>query len=422
MAVARRSGGPRVFHGWWVVLACAVGLFFSFSPIVTFTFGIFLRSLNAEFGWTRSQISLAYSLGMLAFALAQPITGRVIDRLGARPVIVPCVATLGAGIAALSLAGPAPAYLYGVYLLIGAAGSGTASMAYFSVLTRWFDRRRGLAIGLALAGNGLSAFIMPSVAQALVTAVGWRAAYAVIGLLVIAFTLPIVALLLVPSPECLGLQPDGDENGRPRAGAAAPTSGALTARQALRTAAFWMIVLAFALNSASVVGCLTHLVPLLTDRGVTPARAALAASTLGGATLLGRVGVGYLVDRLFAPYVAIALLATGATGIFMLWMGVTGALAFVAAFMLGAAGAVDGILPFLITRYFGLAEFGQVYGPAVAINVGGWVSGPFAMGLAFDLAGSYRPMLTGFLVAIATAIVFLAVLSSRHGPHNSVHV
>jgi cyanate permease len=246
-----------------------------------------------------------------------------------------------------------------------------------------------------------------------VASVGWRAAYAVIGGLLIAVTLPVVSVLLVERPEAIGLEGEGQPEGASRTAVRRTDTGAPSAKDVLRTSTFWLIVLAFCLNSTSVVGCLTHLVPLLVDRGVSAGSAALAASTLGAATLLGRLGIGYLLDRFFAPRVAIALLAAGACGIFLLWAGASGGLAFGAAFMLGAAGAVDGILPYLITRYFGLEAFGQVYGTAVGINVAGWVSGPLLMGLAFDRSGSYAPMLAAFLAAIATAVLFLARLSSQ---------
>jgi MFS family permease len=406
---SRRS---RIFYGWWVVLAVAVGMFLSFSPILTFTFGVFLTSLTNEFGWTRGQVSGAYSLAMLMFAAGQPLTGRLLDRVGARRVILPAVAVIGLAVMSLSRLGPALWPMYGVYAVIGLAGTGNASMAYFSVLARWFNRRRGLAMGLALTGNGLSAFVMPSLAQALIAALGWRMAYVVLGALIVAVSVPIVGLLLVDRPEERGLGADGDPAGPAESGTSLAADGGVPARVALRSGTLWLIGGGFLINSTCAVGCLTHLVPLLSDRGAPPAQAAFAASVLGGAMLAGRLGIGYLLDRFFAPLVAMTLFGTGAAGMALLWSGAGGHLALAAAFLIGAAASVDGVIPYLISRYFGLDAFGQIYGTVIAVNILGWVFGPLLMGMAFDRFGSYGPMLGIFLAAIGVAMVLMGRLAA----------
>src|SRR5262249_48639084 len=148
---------------------------------------------------------------------------------------------------------------------------------------------------------------------------------------------------------------------------------------------FWLMCASLFLVSVSLNGCLIHFVPLLTDRGMSNQSAALAASLLGGATLLGRVGTGFLLDRFFAIKVAVCFFLVAALGILMLWAGVAGALSFVAAVLLGVGiGAEGDIMPYIVGRYFGLVAFGEIFSYVLAIYTLGAVFGPLLMGAGFD--------------------------------------
>jgi MFS family permease len=407
----------NIFYGWRIVFVAAVGLFMSFNPIITYTFGVFLVQLSDEYSWSRGQISLAYSLSMLAFAVSQPFVGRILDRFGAKRIIIPAVLVFGASFASLSLLTPTLAHFYAVFLLMGVVGGGTTSIAYFGVLSRWFVKRRGIVLGLALAGNGLSAFTMPSLAQFLVDSVGWRQAYQALGLMTVIATIPLVALLLRDSPQSMGLEPDGQPTTdiSPKSeseGQLPPKSG----REAIRTSTFWLIVIPFLLLSTALVGCMTHLVPMLTDRGIALQTAALATSVLGGATMIGRITVGYLLDRFFAPRVAMAFFVLGLFGVFLLWSEVTGTLVFLGAFAIGLAASADTTLPYLVTKFFGLKSFGEIFGLVVACNVIGWMAGPVILGFAFDWMGSYTTMLGVLMIVLLVAVGLIGLLAVRH-PH-----
>jgi MFS family permease len=405
----------KIFYGWWVVLASGIGLFLCYGPILTFTFSVFFNSLVHEFNWTRGEISLAYSLSMLAFGVAQPFVGRLVDKLGSRKVILPSVLIFGTSFASLYFLSSRVGHFYAVYIAMGLVGGGTTSMVYFKVLTRWFSRKRGLVIGLALAGNGLSAFFMPSLAQALIDWAGWREAYALIGLMVIGITLPVVMLLLEEFPERRGLLPDGDTDASTQTSDDNPKQqqekGGLSA---LRTPAFWFMAPAFLLMSMSLVGTLTHLVPMLTDRGILQQSAAFAASVLGGATLIGRIGIGYLLDRFQAPRVAMSLFIAAAVGVFILLTGAAGILAFVGAFLVGIGSSFDSVIPYMVSRFFSLPAFAETYGYVVAVNVVGWMAGPLIMGVSFDQIGSYDWVLVGFLVCMLTAATLMFLLGSYY--------
>jgi cyanate permease len=171
---------------------------------------------------------------------------------------------------------------------------------------------------------------------------------------------------------------------------------------------------AFFLMSVVFHGCIIHLVPLLTDRGLSAQSAALAASVLGTGALAGRVGVGYLLDRLFAPSVAVCFFCGSTLGLSLLWSEASGGLAFAAAVLIGLGqGAELDLIPYLVSRYFGLRAFGEIYGYAFAVFTFGGVLGPLLMGTGFDATGSYGLGLGVLAVAALTA----AGLMTRLGPY-----
>jgi len=417
MAQTKESGNSFLY-GWWIVFVAAVGLSMGYGPIVTFTFGVFFKLLNQEFGWSRGDISQAFSISLFVMSLVFPFVGRLVDRFGARKVIIPSILLFGLGLMSLSLLSANIWQLYAVYILLGLVGGGTAPVPYSNVLSHWFDKRRGLALGIAMVGLGLGAFVMPSLAQMLIVSQGWRQAYIVFGLMVMVITIPIVGLFFKETPEMVGLRPDGDVINPNHPNTSEQKIG-LSAQEARQTHTFWILVGAFFLMSASVHGCLIHLVPLLTDRGISPQLAAGATSLFGAALLFGRVGAGYLLDHFFASSVALCFFCGTALGLLLLWSGVTGTAAFIAAFLVGLGmGAEGDIIAYLIGRYFGLRAFGEIYGYAFGAFTLGGVSGPLLMGRGFDATGSYSLGLGVFVVVTLIA----AGLMTRLGPYRKWEV
>ena len=309
-----------------------------------------------------------------------------------------------------------PAKLWSFYMffaLLGFVGSGPAPIPYVKVISRWFDRHRGLALGLTMLGIGAGAILMPALAQKLIAMFGWRSTYFVIGSLVLVVSVPVVALFLKDSPEELGLLPDGAIATRTVRQQQGSEEG-LTWRDARRTATFWLMVGTVFLIGASLHGCVVHLAPMLNDQGVSPQRVGLAISILGSALLIGRVGSGYLLDRFFAPHVAMCIFGAVACGIALLRTGAVSGLLFPAAFLIGLGmGAEVDIIAYLTSRYFGLRAFGEIYGYAFGSFVLAGALGPWLMGLGFDRYGSYDSVLVGFLLATLMA----AALITRLGPY-----
>jgi len=401
----------RVFYGWWIVLTSAVGLFWG-VPLTVFSFGVFLKPLMQDFHVGRAAVSLAYTLHLIVNALCLPLTGWLIGRYGARKVILPATAMFGAILLSNKAFAATLWHFYFFYAALGLLLPGLGPLPYGLVVSHWFDRHRGLALGLMMVGIGSGAMIMPSFAHGLITRYGWHTAYAILGSLVLLISMPVVAAILKEKPQDVGLLPDGARPGR----GAAPEAVllGLSRSDALHSRTFWLMVCTFSSVNVSVTGCLVHMSAMLTDRGLTAQTAAFGASLMGAAVLIGRVGTGYLLDRFFASRVAAVLFGGTAVGIGLLMIGSAPSVAFLGAFLvrLGLGAEVD-IIPFLVSRYFGLRSFAEIYSLVFgAFNLAG-AFGPLLMGAGFDLTGSYHVPLAAFLAATPVA----AVLVTRLGPY-----
>ena len=403
---AKVRPGISVFYGWWLVLACAVGLFWG-PPVTIFSFSVFLKPVMQDFHVSRAAVSLGFTLHLLTVAASAPLAGWLIDRYGSRKIILLATSLFGS---ILLLNKPLVANLGQFYLFniaLGLVGTGVGPLPYGRVVSLWFDRSRGLALGLMMVGIGSGAMIMPSLAQWLITKFGWHTANVALGGAVLFIALPIVAVLLRERPEDMGLLPDGKLPEAVGAEGETLVSG-LSMLDAWRTGTFWLMVGAFFLVSASVQGCMIHLTAMFGDHGISPQTAALGSSVAGASVLLGRGGTGYLLDRFFAPRVATAFFAGTAVGIGLLWMGSSAVILFVGALFVGLGlGAELDLIAYLIGRYFGLRAFGRIYGSAFAAFALAGAIGPLIMGAGFDSTGSYRVPLASFLAATLLATVLM---------------
>jgi MFS family permease len=398
-----------MFYGWAVVSAAAVGLFLGFVPIIGFTFSVFFNAIASEFHWNRSEISLGFSFSLLALSIALPISGKLVDRIGARRVIVPGAVLFGLGLMAFTLLTNRLWQFYLTYLFIGIVGSGTAPTPYYKVISCWFERQRGLALGIAMGGAGLGSSLMPYLAHSLIQSSGWRTAYLVVGVMVIAITVPVVSAFLVENPTQKGLHADA-VTGRTSTDNYAE---GVTAIEARHSSSFWLMCGSFFLMSVTLNGCLIHMVPMLTDLGISSNRAAIAASILGAATLVGRVGTGYLLDRLAPNWVAMVLFLLSAAGMALLWSGIAGSPAFVAAFLVGMGlGAEGDIMAYMVSRYFGVRSFGEIYGLCLTIYTVGAIIGPMVMAVGFDSTHSYHVILGPFFFAALVAALLIRQLGA----------
>jgi cyanate permease len=264
-----------------------------------------------------------------------------------------------------------------------------------------------------MVGMAAGAILMPPIAQRLITALGWRSAYAAFGILSLAVSIPLVALFLRDSPREIGFLPDGAVDPL-LPSEHRPEKQGLIWREARSTATFWLMLPAFALVGASVHACVIHLPFILTDRGISAETAALASSAFGIALLLARIASGYILDRAFAPYVAMFFFIGVACGLFLLSSGAGRAAAFLGAFLVGMGmGAEGDLIAYFASRYFGLRSFGEIYGYLFAAFTLSGALGPLLMAVGFDRAGSYRLPILFFVALTITATVLIA----RLGPY-----
>jgi MFS family permease len=387
------------YPGWRVAIASSACVLVSFASLLVYTFAIFLKPLSAEFGWSREAVSAAFGIAALAVAACSPPLGLLLDRYPARRIILPCMVVFGCAFASLSLLTRHLWQLYATFLILGIVGNGTAHLAYSRVLTTWFHERRGVAFSILLGGGALGAMILPPTAEALIHALGWRTSFAILGAAVLVIGLPCGSRVRARS--------------RSTHTAEMPVAGA-SVRDGLRSRIFWIIVAELFLISVSQNGAITHLSALLTDRGISAGKAALAVSAMGAAILAGRLATGWLLDRYFAPRVAACLFALSALGTFLLAGARSLPVGIEAAALIGfGMGGEGDVTPYLLSRYFGLKSFSTLYGFTwTAYAIAGAV-GPVIMGRAFDATGSYSALLTA-LAAVTLVAGSLMLLLPRY--------
>jgi sugar phosphate permease len=392
------------------VAVAFAGQAFGVGALLVYTFGVFAKPLAQAFHTNRGSIALAVSLLDVIIGLSAPAAGWLVDRHGARGVITTSIVLLGACLAGLAYVQPPLWHLYCLYALAGLIGVASSPVTYGRVVANWFDRKRGLALGLASAGVGFGAFAAPILAQFLMDRGGWRVAYLGLAGATFLIALPAVGLWLRGTPQEVGLLPDGisaPDRPAPRTEAVA----GMTAREAISTRTFWQLCIIFFCVGACVNGSISHLVPLLTDHGVPGSTAALATSLFGLTSIVGRVVNGYLVDRIFAPRVAAVLFAGAAIGVALLLAHTTSGTASVAAALLGlAVGAESDVIPFLISRYFGMRAMATLLGCAFGAYVLGNATGRYLFAAGYDAAGSYTlPLACAFGVLVLASVATLAL-------------
>jgi MFS family permease len=379
------------YYGWRVVLAACLGVMAGFGSLFVYTFSVFVKPLAAEFGWSREAISSGFAIAAVTLGVVSPLLGRWIDRFGPRRMILVCMTVYGCAITSLSLLRAGLAQFYVTCFVLGLVGNGAAHLAYSRSISTWFHRRLGTALAFVMAGAGLGSMILPVFAQSIISRSGWRVAYASLGGLALLLGLPLSWRYI-------------RERGAVALESVPVAHSGMTWQRGLRSLAFWIITVILFVSSISMNGAITHLSALLTDRGLTAGNAALCASILGGSSLLGRIVVGWLLDRFFGPRVALVINLITALGIFLLARANSFPAGCLAAVLIGVgAGGEAAITPYLLTRYFGLRAFSTLYGLTWTFYAAAGAIGPVILGRAFDATGSYASLLALLAAALGVA-------------------
>jgi MFS family permease len=372
-----------VYYGWIVVAAAFAVLFLAYG--IQYAFGLFFTALTEEFGWSRASLSGVFSLYAAAYALLSLPAGRLTDRWGPRRVVALGGGLLGLGLALSGTVGNLGT-LYGTYLL-AAMGMSTAYVPCNATVARWFEARRGLAVGLAMSGAGVGIFVCPPLVAMLLAVAGWRRAYVVLGV-GLALALGLIACLFVRDPRERGLLPYGAA-ATARAPAGAAVDGWPVAR-AVRHRSFGLLLAVYALTWMPVFMPLVHLVPLARDLGLSPVVGATALSMLGAGSLAGRLGLGAVSDaigRRPALAISLGLQALAFAGL----AGATDAMGlYAAAATYGVGyGAVSTLMPALVADFYGPAHAGSLVGTCFGLAGPGSGLGPILGGWLFDVTGTY---------------------------------
>ena len=392
-------------------MASFTGMALSYAMFTVFAFGTFVKPLEEEFGWQRGEMSFALTMTNIAVVIASPTLGFIVDRLGVRRVLIPSTILMALAVASMIFLRGNIWHFYAMFLLIPIVGAGTLPQSYSRVIIAWFARRRGIALGISLAGFGVGAALVPAFAQYMIEHHGWRMAYLGFAAAILLIALPMAFFLLRETPEEMGLCPDGDapDQGVDKGGTSPPFTlphPGLSGREAAGTRSYWLILISFLLVGVGITSILAHLVPMLIGRGVAPGVAALAMSSLGLGLIFGRIFAGYLMDRFFAPYVAALFLLGLVAGIAILALGATGIGVFVAAILVGlATGSEISEIAYIVSRYFGPRAFALNYGIMFAAFQVGSAFGPPIMGAWYDRAGNYVGVLW-----VLTGVVLLGTI------------
>jgi MFS family permease len=395
------------FLGWRVVGAAFVGQAVSNACTLN-AYGVFVRPLAEEFGTTVGAISNGAGLALLAMALPAPLVGRWIDRGPARAVMLAGVALCAAGMLLLSRAGSLLelALCFGVAVAVGSSCFGP--LPTVALVGKWFVRRRGLALGLAVSGATLSAAATPPLAAWLVDALGWRHAIAAFGVGALVLAAPVFALCVVRSPEDAGQHPDGDAEAFDDPAAHADDG---SPRALLRDRNFPLFALGFGLLFSSPLVTAVHLVPFAEGLGVSRQDAAWVLSLLAAGSLCGKLVFGIVADRVdprAALFLEVGLLA--ASWVVLLAAPTHAGLLFAGALMGLGIGAVIPLQGVVVGRVFGRGAMGQV------IGLGGLFALPLiagsapAVGALYDATGSYRIAFGAVIAALLLAGALFAML------------
>jgi len=387
-----------------------------FSGCSVGVFSLFVKPLQSDFGWGRGEVMVAFAILFLVMGLAAPFVGSLVDRYGARGIISAGALAGGLSFASLNLMHNLW-HFYGAYVIIGVAMAAIGQVPASAVVSNWFKKRRGTAIGIMSTGIGAGILVLaPLIGGYLIPSFGWRASYLALALFMW-ILIPLALFVLRTKPADMGLYPDGVEGPEDMAeGEGAPSAlRGLSLKMALGTPAFWLLAVTFFISGFSSLGVFQNQVPHLQDIGFPLATATTALTGLGLGSAIGKFVFGWLCDQIPAKYacaISFVLLAVG-TIIFMS-VKPTSPLAIIWLYAIILGLGAGGWLPtmsMLINTNFGLTSYGAIFGMITLVqSVGGAIGPPFG-GYLYDAMNTYHWAFIIFLVSFAAAIP--AVLSVR---------
>ncbi|MEM7613236.1 MAG: MFS transporter [Pseudomonadota bacterium] len=387
--------------GWQVVVASAFGIALGLSPLPFYTLGLFIEPYANEFGWTRDVVLSAFTVFTISAVFLAPLVGFLADKFGVRRVVLISIPGLSLGLMLMAFNNGSYALYLCLWAVLAALGVGTLPITFTRAVNRWFHDCRGLALGIALIGTGLSGFLAKIYVGYLIPTVGWQGAYIGLGLLPLLISLPINLFLF---------RDIDDKKVRDRAKALAAhrqsevsmRPGGLTLRQACKDWRLWLLAYSFLPLSFIIGGPIPGIENVMTTQGFSTEQALTLGYALPLSVVVGRLVGGYMIDHIWAPAVAVVVLSLPIFFCAILRMDDPSyALALLGNVSLGLAAGVEyDLLAFLVSRYFGMRSYATIYGVMYAIFALGAGFGPWLYGLSAERTGSYD-----FILGIALFVI-----------------
>jgi sugar phosphate permease len=403
----------KIFFGWWLVAACMLIALY-LAAVVFYGFTAFIEPMADELGWSYTKISLGASLRGLEGGLMAPLIGMLIDRWGPRRLIFAGGIILSIGLLLLSRTTTLVMF-YTAFSVI-AVGVGCCSMtALVTTVANWFKRRIGLASGIASCGFGLSGLLIPVIVR-LIDSYEWRTAMVILAIGMLVLIVPL-SLLFRHKPEQYGYLPDGDDPGAARANtghidqaASSSSEKSIGVRQALKSSVFWHIALAFVCFHLVVGAVVIHVMPYLGSIGITRSTASMIAMAIPLGSVVGRLGMGWIADRVDRRKVSAVGFAMMCLGLicyeYAATVGTWLLVPFLMFFCTGYGGN-NTMRVALLRGTFGRGNFGSIFGFLMGISVVGSILGPPMAAWVFDNWGSYQNV---WFIAAGFAIASMAFI------------
>ena len=391
-AAASVAGG-EFRRGWRILVPSIIGCAFCMGTLATITIGPFVTSLGQDMGWSRTQVQTSLLFGQGFSSLGVIATGFLLEKFGARRVALVGLIATALGLSLTSFV-QSIAQFYAIMALTALIGAGAGAITWSRAVTRAFDRSRGVALAIVLSGAGLAGVFLPSFLAWVIGDYGWRAAYLALACL--------PALVAVPAVYIM-FRPDESSDGRTRRSSSGSVSSAPPVTSGIFAQyRFWVLLTSIFCIYFAIAGVMPNFIPALTDKGFTLERAAMAQGAFGVSLIVGRLAVGLLVDKFWAPGVGAMFLAPPALGCLSLTWDPNLSTAIMAAALIGlATGAELDLLALLTSRYFEQHLFSRIYSWIYAAAACAGAVSPMLFSWMQELTGSYS---VSFYVS---AILFL---------------
>jgi MFS family permease len=384
-------------------------MFCGTPAVVYYTFGVFLPDILANTHWSAAGVAAAIGPGALIVAISAPVVGRLSDTYGVRPLALIGGPAFGIGIALLGVGPHSSAAFTGFTMLMYLLAFAGSPIAYAHTMTGWFDRRRGMALGVIFCCGAIGIAVWPSYAALLIARLGWRHAFVVMGATAggIIFLSGLLLLKNVPAGSS-----SADGHDRP-----AGTS----AGEAIRTSRFWKTAAIFALLSAVLGGMAVQFPVILRQQGATAQVAASIMSVVGICMFLGRLLLGFVLDRWFAPHITIGITVVSMLAFVTMLLSASSPALFAAAAFVGfGMGSEYAIAAYMVSRAFGFRAYGAIYGLISLATGVGLAVGPAVIGVLLVIGVAAHTIFLSALALLILSVLILMSLGKKDLPFGSV--